>query len=234
MTNPILGVDPQSNEVSEVPESTEQPTTQVEAATQTSEETPRIKEPQLTPAQVYEMQEKARLYDTIQADPELNAHVLSHIERKLRPNQVPTQQPTVPQTAEATELQKLRQELAQQKEEFQKMMALQAIRDFKARTPDFDAHKEEMAALLQRHQTLTLDEAYQFARRAKESKGGPQDGQRKAAIQTSEVNNTPPVSSSEDADSDFDRIAKRINDPKATPRFDDVLDTAMRAALKKR
>lgn len=238
MVNPILGVDPQTVEITEAlenesnPAAPEQqaPPAQAEAQTQASEEVPVIKTPQLTPQQLFEMQEKARLYDTINSDPEISAYVLSQVEKKLRGQPTTPAQQVKPENAEIA---RMRQEMEQTKQEMQRYLAEQTIREFASKTPDFNNYKQEMGELLRRHPTLTLPEAYEFAKRSKAPVAAPKPAAQKAALQTSEVRNTPPASTSDDDDPSYDRIVQRINDPKATKSFKEVLDLATKAALKK-
>lgn len=222
MAPPILGIDSddtQSQTTSEINESVE--------STQQSEETQNPAGKTLTDEEYTALAEKARIFDMIDADPELVAHISTHVRRKTigAPGPAPTTQ--TPARQEATQnvdptVNELRSQVAALSSAVRQMVAQNQVNEFATRNPDFNNLRDKVGELMRKHPTLSIDEAYQFVQRA-------------TATQTNQVSRTTPALSetSTGRGEPVDKSALAdILDQKATPSFDDAFDKALALAMK--
>lgn len=172
------------------------------------------------------LRQKADLFGIIENDPNLHALVLDYVQKAQQTS--PTAK--APTTPLPPEFDSLRKENEQMKEMMKQIVAKEQIRDFASTHPDFTQYKDSMAKLLDKHATMTLEEAYTFAKSS--SKPAQRTGTATAGtkLATPEGKNT---GGSVTDSTDLDEMIKKINNPKATPRVDDYLDLAFKAAQRK-
>jgi len=168
---------------------------------------------------------KASNYDLIESDPELAPKVLDHFKAKTANVGRQTQQRQTTQENTSQQDDRMNQALMQQQREIAKMQ----IRMFEQTHPDMNEYRDEMAKLANRHPTMDLEELYNFSKAAK-SQASQKSASPKPATATAETNDS---AGDVEADTDTSELLKKINDPKATPRLDDVIGLAWQAAKKK-
>lgn len=223
----LLGVD-QTPPPEPEPESASLPggTEETQAATPPAE-APTMR--QIEEAEYLRLKEDADTFGVIKGDPELSQQVISMVQAKMK-GVSPSIQPPLPKTPQAgvsSELEALRAEHARLSAVVQENMAREAIREFASRTQDFDQHKLEMGKILRDGRARTIEDAYALAK----SHAAQQQGARtaKPPLQASETKSGGVPRTNSDA---MKAVQDRINDRKATPRSDDYIDAAFKAALK--
>lgn len=171
------------------------------------------------------MKEKAGLFEIIQNDPELHSTVINYIDRK---NKQSGKAPQAAQPDPNSDIAAIKEQNQKLQEMVQLIAAREAIREFKEKTPDFEQYRPAMAQLLEKHKSLSIEEAYEFAKGT--TKKAPNEGQQpsQARLKTPETRGNGPSDNA-----DLESYIKRINDPKATPRTDDYIDLAFKAATAK-
>jgi len=216
---PILGVDPPAAPVAP-PAPPVVPSGNPPAAPQAQQKT-------LSMEEWNALQEKASRYDYIANDTELATKLVDHVKSKTgqistRPtNNQPAQQQGATPSVDPT-INQLREEnrlLAQRQ-------ARTEIELFKAKHSDFDQVKDEMARVVNKYPGISIDDAYSLAKSAKQQ-SSPAPVRENPATPTTETNRSAGQIAGNQS---LEDIKRRINDQKATPRFDDAIDLAFQAA----
>ena len=178
---------------------------------------------QISQAEYDSLMQKVANYDLIANDPDLAPKIVDHYRAKAgQARETPK-----PKSKEEVNKPDVNMEYEDRFKAMSRRQAELEIRLFKKDHPDFDSHKDTMAKLLQRHPTMDLEEAYNLSKGS--SSKPEQRSEKPKAEATAETNQT----AAEESSDDFSDAEKRINDPKATPHMDDVIDLAWKAAKSK-
>lgn len=197
------------------------------AATPTPAATPPAAAPSdktLSQAEYDILAQKATAYDTIANDAILAPKVVDHFRAKGR-----VQQPAEPAAAPVAPPAQPEQPSQQAIEAMTRRMAQLELDLFRTKHPDLDEVKDDMVRLLQRG--LSLEDSYRYSKAAKAQTVQSPAAKQTPAMPTAETNND--AGSSDDPDDNFSAIERKINDPKATPRLDDAISLAWKAAKQK-
>lgn len=168
--------------------------------------------------------QKATAYDTIANDAILAPKVVDHFRAKGRVQQPPAE-PAAPPAQPAQPEQPSQQAI----EAMTRRMAQLELDLFRTKHPDLDEVKDDMVRLLQRG--LSLEDSYRYSKAAKAQAVQSPAAKQTPAMPTAETNSD--AGSSDDPDDNFSAIERKINDPKATPRLDDAISMAWKAAKQK-
>ena len=169
---------------------------------------------------------KARNYELIEADQELAPKILDHFRAKT--GRVRQEQQSNNNQNNNSDNQAMDPRIAKTLEQQQHELARVQIALFEQKNPDMKDYRDDMAKLVNRFPNMSLEEAYSFSKAAK-SQAAQKPAPSKPASATAETNDT---AGNSDTDTDIDAYIKQINDPKATPRMDDVIELAWKAAKK--
>ena len=208
---PVVGVDP-------TPEVVETPAAPVVAAAPVSSGP----EPVMLTQQEYDaLQQKSSNYDMISNDPVLASQVLDHYRAKTgRVNQRAVEKPAEEEEREYND---------PRVDEQSRRIAQLEIEAFRAAHPDMKDIEQDMSKLISRH-GMSLQDAYKFSRAVKAP------AQQNTAVRTSPA--VPTTETNQDAghidnsNTDLSELERQLNDPKATPHMDDVIEKAWKAARK--
>lgn len=198
------------------PEQAEPPKPEVKPTNEPSGKT-------LTQAEYDQLMEKASRYDLMANDAELAPKIVDHYRAKTgRIGTPPARKadddpPIVPNNRNSD----VDKEMIRRQAELE-------IKVFKMENPDMAQYKDDMARLMQRY-NMPIEEAYRLSKAAKtQAAQKPVEKPNTPAVPTTETN----VNAGDDSVDDLSEVEKRINDPKATPRLDDAMELAWKAAQK--
>lgn len=222
----ILGVDPEPTEPEQVTindildtEESEQPAAETAETVETTE-TPATTEDGPTPEELTQLREKGRIFDVIENDPELVGMITDYMRRKNGQAPTPTPQPTRSEPTDNPEVATLKQQLGQLQQAQRVILANMQLQQFAAKTPDFDQFKQPVSELLRKHPTLTLEEAYNFAKRTHAPTAAPT-----RAVAPPEGKAVMPSKPTDGRD-----IRKRVADSKLS--FDQAFDLALQEVMR--
>lgn len=177
--------------------------------------------PSVSEDELLKLREDAELYRAIKADPELSGKVLELIHNKTR------QIPAKPQGDEPAYVRELRDQNAKSQQAMRELIAYMQVKEFFTENPDAKAHKQEIGRLMDKYSGMTLNEAFDIAKRAKASQG-QQAAPSAPKVKQAEGRNNGGVSPKTGSE----KALARINDPKALPRTDDYIAEAFKEAVR--
>lgn len=210
--NNVVGVDPQvEEEIIETPNA--------EPVNEPKPVDPKPESKSLSKEEYDQLVDQVRNYQTIIKEPGLVDTIRDHFRSKALTNNAPPKKDDVKDNPDVLSLKEQNRELTNR-------LARLEVEHFRKHNPDMDEHREAMAKLLSDHPTLTIEQAYKFAKADKP----PQQTQK--VVKTTPTTEITDTDSGEQSDDEFSAYEKQINDPKATPSFDKAIDLAMRAARK--
>jgi hypothetical protein len=218
----ILGVDPQEeqpdgNDLNEAIQETQEEEQQ-EAPEETQE-----KPEGLSPQQLEAMQEKARIYDMIDNDPELTQKVVDHFRHRNGVAPTQRQEQSTEDQPNAPEIAKLQQKISAMENGIKQLIAINQVTEFQAAHPDFKDYRQDVGKLLSKHPTYTLEEAYEHVKAAKA--GRPTSPSR---VPRARAEGSPTRAGNKE--SDLNAMMRRIVDRNAVKSDDEAFDLALQAA----
>ena len=181
---------------------------------------------QISQEEYDQLQEIAGRYSLIANDPQLSAVVLDHFRAKSGR----LSQSAEPKIDNSKTMQNQQQEEAMAAMPNQELLRRQAqleIELFRLRNPDMDSYKTEMASLVSKYPTMSLDDPYKFTQLAKpqaETKAVKEN----TAAPTTETNNG--AGNFDKPSNSLEATMQKIADRKATPRIEDAIEVAWNAA----
>ena len=232
----VLGVDPT--------ESPESPISKLSAALDQSEESQVLgqetepepapepePEPQPEPEQedkglsqeeLTTLQEKGRIFDMIDSNPELSGMIIDYMKAKQNPTPASEPASAAEPSNDQSEVAKLQKQVNDLQQFNSQLAARMEIQQFSASHPDFDSVKADVGKLLQKHPTYTLEEAYDLVKRT----SGSQPPAAVPPSQPAEGRASREISVSNNRDT-----LREIKNPKVS--FDKAFDLALEEAMRR-